>query len=854
MLGLAWRTIKNRKGGFVGAFIALLASSALITGCGILLQSGLSSGVPPERYAGAPVVAGAAQALDAPHVPAIPYGGRVRLPAGTVDTVAAVPGVRRATGDVSFPVTRPKDGTVADADSATVLGHGWDSAVLAPFSLSAGRAPRAPNEVVLDEQLASRTGIGVGDRFTGAVGAVGAEYRVVGVATLPGGGRLRKHAVFFTPGEAAKLGGHPGQVDAVGVLPADGVSTDELAGRIETALRDRGVQIFTGEARGDIEFLDVARAKATLVAVAGSFGGVALMVAMFIVASTFALQIQQRRREFALLRAIAATPKQLHRLIGAESILVSVVAALLGLLPGLLISFVLREAFASIGLVSADFRLKIGPVPMLVAVVLCVVVARLAGWISARKMVRISPVEAIGEAAVQTPRLGWVRSVVGVFVLAAGLGLSMLPLVISGDTATGAAAMSVVVLVIAVALLGPRLAVLAIALLGPLMRSTSRIGGYLAAANTRANSRRLASAITPLVLAIAIASVQLFTGTTRTAIAEDQVASGVRADLVVTGPASGLAPQIAQEIDKAPGVSTTMPVIQTQVLGTYHMNGATNPTTRTFPAQGISPEELTNTIDLDVRSGSADELRAGTVALSKDAAGIFGARIGGKVELHLGDGTPIAPTVVAIYGNGLGFGAITLPHDLLLRHSPNRLDDMVLVEAADPSSAATVGKTLNSIVKTYIGVNVRDRAHFTAARQEQATTQGLATALLLITVFAYIAIGVANTLVMATAERRREFALLRLVGTDRKQVNGMMRTESFVVIIIASVLGSALAVPPLIGVSLSLSARTDPLPVISVPIYVVILAATALIAMLSIMIPTRIAMRTRPVEAIGIRE
>ena len=49
-LSLAWSTIKGRKGGFIGSFVAIAAGSAVITACGILLMSGLNTGVTPERY------------------------------------------------------------------------------------------------------------------------------------------------------------------------------------------------------------------------------------------------------------------------------------------------------------------------------------------------------------------------------------------------------------------------------------------------------------------------------------------------------------------------------------------------------------------------------------------------------------------------------------------------------------------------------------------------------------------------------------------------------------------------------------------------------------------------------------
>lgn len=854
MLGLAWQTIKGRKGGFVGAFIALFCASALVTACGILLESGLTSGVPPERYAGVPLVVGANQSLERENVPSTPYGGQVRLPADTVDKIAAVPGVKVVRGDISFPLTVVKNDSIVALAPHSLLGHSWDSALLAPFKLASGEVPKNANSVVLDSQLAAKTKLMTGDRFIIAVGAIPKEYTVSGIAALENDKTLRQHSIFFTSQEATRLAGHPGQIDAAGVVPAEGVNIDELAQRVKEALGNQNVQTFTGDARGSIEFLDVAQAKSTLVAVSGSFGGVALMVALFIVISTLALQIQQRRREFALLRAIAATPRQLHRLVGIETVIVSLAAGLLGVVPGVFLSYGLRDAFAAIGLVPADFQLAIGFIPMLVAVVMCVAAARLAGWVSARKMARIRPVEALGEAAIQTPKLGLVRSIIGIFLFAVGIVLALLPLWVAGDSATGAAAISVIVLVIATALLGPRIAAVSIALLGPIIRRCFGTSGYLAAANTNANSRRLAAAIIPLVLAIAISSVQLFTSTTRVAFAQKQASAGVVADFVVTGSVSGLNPQIAEAIKDTKGVAVATPVARTQLLGNYTVPGASNTSTRSFAGQGVSPESLASTMNLDVRTGNIDDLHGNTVALSQSGAGIFGAGLGDKIQLYLSDGTPITPSVVAIYGNGLGFGDVTLPRDTLLKHSPNGMDDMVLVKAGQDVEQGTVAAALQTVADKYTGVDVKDRASFTAAQQGQLEMQGFATMLLLAAVFGYIAIGVANTLVMATIERRREFALLRLTGMNKRQVRGMMRVEAGVVMVIAAVVGSLLALPPLIGVSLGLSEQQQWIPSISWLLYGVILLVISLIAVLSIMIPTRLVMRTRPVETIGLRE
>ncbi|MFF8193089.1 FtsX-like permease family protein [Streptomyces bobili] len=69
-------------------------------------------------------------------------------------------------------------------------------------------------------------------------------------------------------------------------------------------------------------------------------------------------------------------------------------------------------------------------------------------------------------------------------------------------------------------------------------------------------------------------------------------------------------------------------------------------------------------------------------------------------------------------------------------------------------------------------------------------------------VLAFTAIAVVNTLAMAVSERVREFALLRLAGATRRQVLGMLRTETVSVLLIATALGSAVALAVLTAFSI----------------------------------------------------
>ncbi|MFL6125263.1 ABC transporter permease, partial [Actinophytocola sp.] len=438
MLDHARATIRHRKGPFVGMFVAVLAAAALVTALGVLLESGLRAGVPPQRFAGAPVVVGAQQSISVAEDMDQPYSERVPLPADVVDKVAAVAGVTKAIGDLSVPVT---------LDGRPVAGHGWSAATLTPFHLRDGGAPREDG-VVLDSALAA--GVKVGDRVDIAIGAVPRTFTVTGITAEALG---RQSTLFFTDAQARELYGRPEQVDAVGVL------TDQDAGAVadRIAAAFPKLAVYTGDARGDVEFLDVGQVRSQLILLSLSFAGTAIMIAMLVVASTLALSVQQRRREIALLRAVAATPRQVHRMIGAEILLVAGSAAVLGAVPGYGLAYGLRAAFASVGMLPADFGLALSPLPAVAAVVLSIGTARIAGWIAARRVAKIQPVEALRESDVDAKPIRRGRVLAGQLALVLGTAASSLAVILPGETAVAGAGSSALLMVVGVALLGPRL-------------------------------------------------------------------------------------------------------------------------------------------------------------------------------------------------------------------------------------------------------------------------------------------------------------------------------------------------------------------------------------------------------------
>src|SRR5690606_25426393 len=307
--------------------------------------------------------------------------------------------------------------------------------------------------------------------------------------------------------------------------------------------------------RGAAEFLDAGAARATLVSLGSSFAGTAILIALFVVASTLSLSIQRRRRDFALLRAVGATPLQIHRIVAQEVLVVSGAGALVGVIPGFLLAGAMRFGFAQAGVIPQDFALTYGAIPPLVAVVSMVAAAQLAAAVAARRPARINPIEALQEASTTPGRIGRGRTITGVILGLFGLLASAIPLFVPGTIAVAGPAAAALFLIVSVALLGPRLVRIAISILGAPLRLLRSASTFLAAANARSNSRRLAAAIIPLALGIGLGLVQVGTQSIIADEATAQSHAGVIADVMATGGASGLSDEAVAAIAETPDVA-----------------------------------------------------------------------------------------------------------------------------------------------------------------------------------------------------------------------------------------------------------------------------------------------------------
>ncbi|MGW4979127.1 FtsX-like permease family protein [Streptomyces mirabilis] len=849
MLRYALQTVRARKGGFLGAFFALMCAAALITACGTLLETGLRGTIATERYAATPVVVSADQNVHQTTVKhkkgktkvkhkAKPIAERAWLPGDLATELQKVPGVREVIPELTFLAEPLAPGGAVDKDRPA-YGHAWDSAALTPYTLTTGTAPKADGDLVIDRRLAERAHLEPGDRLTVQSTQSPRTYRVTGIAA-PAQEVRHQTALFFSTAEARRLAAHPGQVTAFGVLPAEGTDAAALKRSVSMVLHGTKAphgttaQVSAGDGRGPVEFLDAAAARTKLVSMGGAMGGTSLLVAVLVVVGTFALSVQQRHRELALLRAVAATSGQIRALLGREALIVGAAAGTTGALAGLPLGSWLHSRFVAMGAVPATLQHTVSVFPPFAALAATLLGAWAAARISSRRIARIRPAEALAEARAERTRPAWGRILAGVALLAGGAVLVALLSVLRTEPAsTPVTFLAVVVLASSVALLGPLLVRAAVAVLGGPLALTGP-SSRLARANLRGHAARMASVVTPLTLLIGMTCTVLFVQPTLGNAARAQAREGIRADWVVAAQVPGVPAEAARRL-------RTQHDTVTEVVRTTVRVGLDK-----YAAQGVTPGGLTRTWDPDVTAGSLKKLTEDTVAVSELAADQLHLKPGSPLKLTLGDGTPATPTVVAVYAKGLGFGDLTFAHDLIARHVDNPLATSVLV------STARTQTQLATTLREFPGIHVLAPAaadSIQAARQQaNAEVNYLAMGLVL----AFTAIAVVNTQAMSVSERVREFALLRLAGATRRQVLGMLRTEALSVLLLATALGSGIALAVLTAFSVGMTGEAA--PTVTPLVYVAVVALAGLLALVATALPGRVALRVSPVTVATAKE
>lgn len=707
------------------------------------------------------------------------------LPLTLADEIASVPGVDRVVPGISGPVVLVgADGTAVRSTQAPSLAIGFDPDD--PTATVTGRGPAGPDEIALETRTLATSGLHVGDTTRILVLGTAHEVTVVGSVDFaaPFAGAT---IVLLDEATLESLYVVDGTVSSFSVFADPGTSEQdlrdavarELSGRtdLEVLTRDELVQRTTDQIDEQLGFVT------TFLLV---FAALALFVGGFIIANTFAMSVRQRMREFALLRAVGASPAQVFGSLLGQAAVIGVVGSALGVLAGLGLIQLLRAVFASMGMTLSD-KVPLSAWSVAVAVAVGTVTCLVATLIPARRAALVPPVEAMAEqtsVGEKSLRLrGGVGSVLLVVGVAAVLWSTRNPAAEAVDRVLGAGAAAVLV---AVVVLGPIVVPAVVRTLAlPVVRWLRPLG-RLAQGNVVRNPRRAANTAGALTIGMALVGAASVIAATTQASVSGLVDQVVTADFVLT---ASFPDTVGTPVVEAVGALDGVQAVDALSYAALDVDG----TTRSVAE--LDPGVVGRSLDLTAQEGDvAEALRDGELVVSRSTAQDAGWSVGDELTLT---GTSGADTlrVGAVLDSSFLGDVVASPQVMAALVPAQQLQtSTVLVTMAPGADAGQVRSELVDAVKPYVVVSVLDAQEFVdqlASQVDQVLT--ILYALLGLSIVVAV-LGIVNTLALSVVERTREIGLLRAVGLGRLQLSGTITVESVLTALCGTVIGLAVGV------------------------------------------------------------
>jgi len=738
---------------------------------------------------------------------------RPRIPASLAERVRAVPGVTAVRlGVDGYAQLIGTDGKAIGnpAAGAPTLGEAWSAGSLTPYRFLAGsRPPTTPTEVAIDKHSADVGKLRVGDQVRVLTKGAPASYTLTGIfrwgsADSPLGASI----TLFEPATASRVLGEPGKVNEIDVAAAKGISQQELVNRLRAALPDRSLEVLTGKQITTEGQNGVRKALGFFNTFLLVFALIALFVGSFLIFNTFSIVVAQRLRELALLRAVGASRRQVTLSVIGESLVVGVLASVVGLAAGIGLAIGLRQLLIAFGIDIPSAGLLISGRTVLVSIGAGTVITLLAAFSPARKAGRVAPVAAMREvtASEETRRVR--RSVSGTAVLVAGAAALLIGLFSKLSNRIGLVGFGAAVTFLGVAILGPLIARPLSRVLGAPLARRGPIG-QLARSNAMRMPKRTASTAAALMVGVALIAVMSVLAASIKASVGSVIDKTMRADFVVNsggqaGGQTGFSPALQRQLSALPQVASSTGIR----AGAVRIHGGDR------VVLAVDPTHIDDLFDVGVAHGDLRTMTPTGIAISQRVADDQHLAVGSRLPVQfLGSGRDF--TVQAIYTARDLAGDYVLPIAAAQRYFSQQLDFQVYVRLASGVTPAAARPAVEQVLASYPNAKLMDRSQYKQAQVKQIDqllnlVYGLLALALVIAL-----VGIANTLALSIYERTRELGLLRAVGMTRAQVRSTVRYEAVIMALLGAVQG--LVVGVLLGWAIVAALHASGVTVLSIP-------------------------------------
>jgi putative ABC transport system permease protein len=725
--------------------------------------------------------------------------GAATVPASLLARVRALPEVAAAGGTIA-PIESNqaeifgRDGNAIGSGGAPRFGLGNNASQpqFSPLKLKTGQWPQGPQQVALDAGTAAAERFKVGDTVSVSTLGTKHRYEVTGIATFGdvdslGGATI---AIWDVP-TAQKLLHKEGRFDGISIAAKDGTSPDELV-RAVKPLVPASLEVKDSEqqAAADAQETNVI-VKAIRYFLLG-FGGIALFVGAFVIFNTLSITVAQRTREFATLRTLGASRKQVMRSVVIEGFVIGLLASVVGLFGGLGLAQLLTALGGDLPEVGLVFSLR----TVLVSLALGTVITLLASIMPALRATRVPPIAAVREGSTLPPS----RFAAHSQKTAAGVIGASVAAICIGIFASGLSTLAVAVLLgigilalfVGIALAAPHLVKPLTRLVGFPARRGGGIAGDLASANSVRNPSRTASTAAALMIGLTLVTVVAVLGAGLRSTVESAVTDQVSAAYILDG-TDGEPFEAAEgaALARVPGVKTASHVRVDKALVAGEEHDVT----------GVEPSSIARFYKFDWTEGSGAAvggLASGGALVTETYADDHDLTVGERLSIQTASGDKQAFVVRGIYDPPeieQMLGAITIGRQAFDKVFPQPKNKFTFLDAGPGANQSL----------TAAAADFNDAAVHTGAAFASDYTQGFASFLNFLYVLLAFSVvvslfGMVNTLVLTVFERTRELGMLRTIGMTRRQARRMIRHES----VITALIGAALGLP--LGIFLALLA------------------------------------------------
>jgi putative ABC transport system permease protein len=786
--------------------------------------------------------------------------GETGFPEETLDTVRATPGVQLAEPVIEVIVH------TAFQDEGNLLIMGVDTTgdqQLRQYEFDRSQSQIAdpltyladPQSILLSRAFADRHGLKIGDHLPIFTAHGKKDFTVQGIFKPTGvgevfGGNIAVMDIY----SAQTVFGRGHNFDRIDLMNSPSVPVNELQKRLQTRL-PAGIEVMRPAMMG--QALENAVTAMRLGMLITSF--IALLVGVYIIFNSFTIAVNQRWKEIGILRAIGVERRNINLMFLGEALVMGVVGSVLGILVGYAMAIGANRVMGSIaasvyGIISTAVAPRLHAELVLTSLALGIAASFGGAWFPSRAASYLDPILALHniEARQRESAVGWGRTMLGVTILV--ISLLLIQFSPSGVGMVFQFTYAAVML-LGLTILLPMLVHWAARAIRPAMDWAGGSEGALAVDAMIQSPRRSAATVGALMVGLMfVFSTGAYIQSYKHMISR-WTTQMLNADLVVStstllrSTSYHFSEDLGNRIAAMPEVKSVLNVRFTIVP--YRGDTAAVAAEDMNLFMGRSSGAVLG----GVTSANRELLHRGeAVLVSKNFAARWGYKVGDRVHLDSPTGPLDLPIVGMMEDYRSDKGTIFMDRALYKRYWKDDAVDFIDILLNADQSPIAVKHKIERMTAGSEHALVYTNAEFRVWIGSLVDKFFMLNYMQLVVAVIVAVVGIANTLIISIAERRREFGIVRAIGGYQSQIRKMVLLEAFAISVVGVIIGAVAAVFNIQFMSHTVSTVLAGYDVPFVFPWLLILEAFPAVVAVSLLagwIPARHAMEAGVIEAIG---